>query len=121
MSLKTGFALALSLALAVAFTVSVALAMPEYANQTGEPCGSCHTSAAGGGLRTPRGQAWVARQKPAVVPSRDESLAILGVRFTGDPADYLAPPVLPFAPAPLATRYERKMRLVEILLAYGGN
>jgi hypothetical protein len=107
--------------LAVACTVSVAVAMPEYATEVGEPCGTCHNSAAGGGLRTARGQAWVAQQRPATVPSLDESLVLLGVRISGDPADYMAPLVLPPAPAPLSTQYERKMRLVEILLAFGAN
>jgi mono/diheme cytochrome c family protein len=121
LSLRIWSVLALALTLAVVLTVSAALAMPEYANEVGEPCGACHISAAGGGLRAPRGQAWVAQQKPATVPSLDESLRVLGVRITGDPADYLAASEPPSAPSPLATRYERKMRLVEILLAYGGN
>jgi mono/diheme cytochrome c family protein len=100
-------------------------AMPEYATRVGEPCGSCHTSAAGGGLRSPRGQAWVAQGKLNTVPTMDESLKILGVKVTTDPADYLAPPPSTTAQgapaAPLATRYERKMMLLMRLLEYGGN
>jgi len=107
--------------LAAALIASTALALPEYATKTGEPCGTCHNSAAGGGLRTPRGQAWVAGERPVAVPMLDESLATLGVRLTGDPADYLAPSAPPPALKPLATRWEWKMRLIEILLDYGGN
>lgn len=98
-----------------------AFAMPEYATRVGEPCSICHVSAAGGGLRTPRGQAWVAQERPGTVPSQEEALAILGVRLTVNPADYMAPMVPPPPPAPLSTRYERKMLLVEYLLGYRGN
>jgi len=96
-------------------------AMPEYATRTGEPCNSCHTSSAGGGLRSPRGQAWVAQAKPNAVPSLDESLKILGVNITTNPADYLAPSTPPPAPAPLATRFDKKLQLLERLLEYDGN
>ena len=96
-------------------------AMPEYATRVGEPCGTCHTSAAGGGLRNPRGQAWVAQGKPNAVPTMDESLKILGVKVTTDPADYLAPTTTPVPAAPLATRYERKEMLLMKLLEYGGD
>jgi mono/diheme cytochrome c family protein len=96
-------------------------AMPEYATRVGEPCGSCHTSAAGGGLRSPRGQAWVAQGKLNTVPTTDESLKILGVKVMTDPADFVAPMTVPAPAAPLATRYERKMLLLMRLLEYGGN
>ena len=55
------------------------------------------------------------------MPSLDESLVVLGVKVTGDPADYLAPTTPPAPAAPLATRYERKMLMVEIMLGYAGN
>jgi mono/diheme cytochrome c family protein len=102
-------------------------AMPEYATRVGEPCGSCHTSAAGGGLRNPRGQAWVAQGKLNTVPTMDESLKILGVKVTTNPADYVAPPPsaaaqgAPAPAAPLPTRYERKVMLLMRLLEYDGN
>ena len=96
-------------------------AMPEYATRVGEPCGTCHTSAAGGGLRNPRGQAWVAQGKLNTVPTMDESLKILGVKVTTDPADYIAPTTAPAPAAPLATRYERKMMLLMRMLEYSGN
>ena len=54
-------------------------ALPEYSAQTGEPCASCHVSPSGGGPRGPRGQAWVASNKPGNVPDTLESLDILGV------------------------------------------
>ena len=105
----------------LATAASSAFALPEYATQTGEPCGTCHVSASGGGLRTPRGLGWVAQQKPATVPSLDEALVTLGVKSTGDPADYVAPTTPPVPASPLATRYERKMLMVEIMLGYAGN
>lgn len=96
-------------------------AMPEYATRTGEPCNTCHTSAAGGGLRSPRGQGWVAQSKPNAAPTLEEALKILGVNVTTNPADYLASNTPPPAPAPLVTRYEKKMQLLERLLEYDGN
>ena len=96
-------------------------AMPEYATRTGEPCGTCHTSSAGGGLRSPRGQAWVAQTKPNAVPSLEEALKVLGVNITTNPADYLAPNTMPPAPAPLVTRFDKKLQLLERLLEYDGN
>jgi len=61
-------------------------ALPEYASQTGEPCASCHVSPSGGGPRGPRGQAWVASGKPGAVPDTLESLELLGVELSVDPA-----------------------------------
>jgi len=55
------------------------------------------------------------------VPTMDESLKILGVKVTTDPADYIAPTTAPAPAAPLATRYERKMMLLMKLLEYSGN
>jgi mono/diheme cytochrome c family protein len=65
---------------------SSAGALPEYASQTGEPCASCHVSPSGGGPRGPRGQAWVASGKPGAVPDTLESLELLGVELSVDPA-----------------------------------
>jgi len=65
---------------------STAGALPEYASQTGEPCASCHISPSGGGPRGPRGQAWVASGKPGAVPDTLESLELLGVELSVDPA-----------------------------------
>jgi hypothetical protein len=64
-------------------------ALPEYASQTGEPCASCHISPSGGGPRGPRGQAWVASGKPGAVPDTLESLELLGVELTEDPAYFM--------------------------------
>ena len=61
-------------------------ALPEYSAQTGEPCASCHISPSGGGPRGPRGQAWVASEKPGYVPDTLEALELLGVELTVDPA-----------------------------------
>ena len=74
---------ALFLAFLPASTVG---ALPEYSAQTGEPCFSCHVSPSGGGPRGPRGQAWVASDKPGYVPDTFESLELLGVELTVDPA-----------------------------------
>src|SRR5512134_3695774 len=75
-------------------------ALPEYAAQTGEPCGSCHISPSGGGLRSPRGQAWVGTGKPGEVPELTEALSILGVHLEVDERDYAAPtqPIPPAKP-----------------------
>ena len=96
-------------------------AMPEYATQLGEPCATCHISPAGGGLRTARGQAWVAQEKPGAVPSIEESLILLGVRTTVVPADY-APALLP-RPAPKALNAEESpnKNWREWLSSYEGN
>jgi hypothetical protein len=96
------------------------LAMPEYATRVGEPCGTCHTSAAGGGLRNPRGQAWVAEGKPNIVPTMDESLRILGVNVVAEAADYAAPTTAPLPAAPLAAGGAHKLLLPK-LLEYDGN
>ena len=66
--------------------VSTAEALPDYSAQTGEPCAGCHISPSGGGPRGPRGQAWVASQKPGNVPDMLEALELLGVELTVDPA-----------------------------------
>jgi len=65
---------------------SIADALPEYAAQTGEPCSSCHISPSGGGPRGPRGQAWVAANKPGTIPDLTQSLELLGVELSVDPA-----------------------------------
>lgn len=67
-------------------TPSTAQALPEYAAQTGEPCSSCHISPSGGGPRGPRGQAWVASNKPGAIPDLMSSLELLGVKLSMDPA-----------------------------------
>jgi len=67
-------------------TPSTAQALPEYAAQTGEPCSSCHISPSGGGPRGPRGQAWVASDKPGAIPDLMASLELLGVELSVDPA-----------------------------------
>ena len=67
-------------------------ALPEYSEQTGEPCAGCHISPSGGGLRTPRGQAWVGSGRPGVVPGLTDALALLGVRLKVDEADFVAVP-----------------------------
>jgi len=65
-------------------------ALPEYAAQTGEPCSTCHLSPSGGGARGPRGQAWVASSKPGAVPDLMQSLELLGVELSVDPAYFMA-------------------------------
>jgi hypothetical protein len=75
-------------------------ALPEYAAQTGEPCSSCHISPSGGGARGPRGQAWVASDKPATVPDLVQSLELLGVELSTDPAYFtVTDPEVPEAEA----------------------
>jgi hypothetical protein len=74
-----------SLLLALA-TPEPVQALPEYAAQTGEPCSSCHISPSGGGPRGLRGQAWVASSKPGTIPDLMQSLELLGVELSVDPA-----------------------------------
>ncbi len=94
-------------------------ALPEYSTQTGEPCASCHISPSGGGLRTPRGQAWVGSGRPGSVPSLTEALALLGVRLTVNEADFVAlpavviPPALPQAQTVEAGRVRAWLRMYE--------
>ncbi len=78
--------LLLGVSLSLMLPSSRTQALPEYAAQTGEPCSSCHISPSGGGARGPRGQAWVASSKPSVVPDLAQSLELLGVEFSTDPA-----------------------------------
>ena len=79
-----GALLVIALSFIVLFTPSTAQALPEYATQTGEPCFSCHNSPSGGGSRGPRGLAWVASNKPGIIPDLMESLELLGVKLTVD-------------------------------------
>ncbi len=106
-------------ALAIAFAEPGG-AMPEYATQVGEPCATCHVSAAGGGLRNVRGQAWVAKDKPAAAPSTTDSLTALGVQLPADMTIYSAAPAGAPAAAPLA-RPGPAAWLLDKLLEYEGN
>jgi mono/diheme cytochrome c family protein len=67
--------------LVVALTVGepAAHALPEYTGRTGEPCGTCHVSAGGGGPRTLRGLLWAARGKPDEIPELPGSTLAPGV------------------------------------------
>jgi mono/diheme cytochrome c family protein len=56
-----------------------ALALPEYAARTGEPCATCHVNPGGGGPRTLRGLLWSARGKPDAVPQLPGVLRAPGV------------------------------------------
>ncbi len=98
--------LLVALVLALALPGRPAQALPEYSSQTGEPCATCHASPSGGGVRTPRGQAWVAQSKPGEVPDLVAALDALGVTLDVNEADYvlvpetIAPPTnLPVTPA----------------------
>ncbi len=93
-AMRRGFLVGLALVVALALVMVVSQptgALPEYSEQTGEPCAGCHISPSGGGLRTPRGQAWVGSGRPGVVPNLTDALALLGVRLTVDEADFVAP------------------------------
>ena len=96
-------------------------ALPEYSAQTGEPCATCHISPSGGGSRTPRGQAWIAAQKPGAVPDLIASLDFLGVSLDYDPADFTE--VSPENPAahPLRVRSGQGEKLHDHLSGYSGN
>lgn len=96
-------------------------ALPEYAVLTGEPCASCHISPSGGGLRTPRGTAWVAGGRPGAVPDLSAALDLLGVRLTADETAYeTVPGTIPDA-APLSMKPASAEALRQWLSQYGGN
>lgn len=102
-------------------TTSTGSALPEYAAQTGEPCSSCHISPSGGGARGPRGQAWVASDKPASVPDLVASLELLGVELKADPA-YFTKAGGPVQPAEaLALKPVQRRQVFELLSIYDGN
>jgi len=101
--------------------VSQAGALPEYASQTGEPCASCHISPSGGGPRGPRGQAWVASGKPGAVPDTLQSLALLGVELSVDPAYFMVTDLEVQEPEALETTSVQGQPLYRWLNAYDGN
>jgi hypothetical protein len=105
----------------IIFAVCPARAMPEYAASTGEPCATCHVSPAGGGLRNVRGQAWVASDKPATVPSTTEALKILGIALPADMSIYTVAPAVAPTPAPLSLQLEKRKPLFSALQNYAGN
>lgn len=97
-------------------------ALPEYSAQTGEPCATCHVSPSGGGLRTPRGQAWVGGGKPGTVPELTEALSLLGVNLKVNAADFVAPTGQePPAAGPLQIREDQAEPLRAWLEDYAGN
>jgi hypothetical protein len=98
-----------------------AQALPEYAAQTGEPCFSCHVSPSGGGPRGPRGQAWVASNKPGAVPDLLNSLELLGVDLSVDESYFtVAAPEVQEAEAPAGTPVLNQ-KLFRWLSQYDGN
>jgi hypothetical protein len=110
-----------SLLLLVFATSSTVEALPEYAAQTGEPCSSCHISPSGGGPRGPRGQAWVASNKPGVIPDLVASLELLGVEMSVDPAYFTAAdPEVQEAEA-LSVEPAQSQKLFRWLSQYDGN
>lgn len=96
-------------------------ALPEYAAQTGEPCSSCHVSPSGGGARGPRGQAWVASEKPSSVPDLAASLELLGVELNADPV-YFTARAEPIPPAESPAIRPGSPRLIfDLLSGFDGN
>lgn len=100
---------------------SSAQALPEYSAQTGEPCASCHISPSGGGPRGPRGQAWVASEKPGFVPDTIQSLELLGVELTVDPAYFTVTDLDVQEPEALETAPGQEHPLYRWLSGYDGN
>jgi hypothetical protein len=101
--------------------VKPAGALPEYASQTGEPCASCHISPSGGGPRGPRGQAWVASEKPGYVPDTLESLELLGVELSVDPTYFTVTDLEVQEPEALEMTSGAGQPLYRWLNAYDGN
>jgi len=96
-------------------------ALPEYSTQTGEPCASCHISPSGGGLRTPRGQAWVGGGRPGTVPALNDALALLGVRLKVHEADFVALPAAVKPAEPLAAPPAQAEQMRAWLRMHAGN
>ncbi len=122
--MKRGALIGLLVIICVALLLSVSQptgALPEYSTQTGEPCASCHISPSGGGLRTPRGQAWVGSGRPGSVPGLTEALALLGVRLKVSSADFVAVPRTVMPPAPLQVAPAQAGRARAWLRAFDGN
>jgi len=105
----------------VLLPASSAGALPEYASQTGEPCASCHISPSGGGPRGPRGQAWVASEKPGYVPDTLESLELLGVELSVDPAYFTVTDLEVQEPEAVEITAESSQPLFHWLNDYDGN
>jgi hypothetical protein len=107
--------------LTLALTSQPIQALPEYSTQTGEPCATCHISPSGGGLRTPRGQAWVGAGKPGAVPDLTESLELLGVRLEVDESAYVTVPESIPAAEPLRLKAGQAKAVHDWLKDYEGN
>jgi hypothetical protein len=105
----------------LSWPIGEARALPEYSAQTGEPCATCHVSPSGGGSRTPRGQAWIAAEKPGTVPDLLSSLELLGVNLDIDPTDFTDVPgeISPAEPLPLKPGQTEP--LYQHLSTYPGN
>lgn len=101
--------------------ISSADALPEYSAQTGEPCASCHVSPSGGGPRGPRGQAWVASEKPGAVPDTLEALELLGVELDVDPGYFTVTDLEVREPEALETTSGSGEPLYRWLNDYDGN
>ena len=112
------FVTALFLAL---LPTNLAGALPEYSAQTGEPCASCHVSPSGGGPRGPRGQAWVASDKPGAVPDTLEALELLGVELSVDPAYFTITDLEVQEPEALELTSRQGQPLYRWLNNYDGN
>jgi hypothetical protein len=98
-----------------------AQALPEYAAQTGETCAACHISPSGGGARTPRGQGWIAADKPGTVPDLLSSLELLGVELDIDPAEFNDVPDEIVPAQPLLVEPGQADLLHQHLFNYPGN
>jgi hypothetical protein len=100
---------------------STARALPEYAEQTSEPCFSCHLSPSGSGPRGARGQAWVALDKPGAIPDLITSLELLGVQLSVDPAYFTEASLEIHEAAALDIAPTESEKLFHWLSQYDGN
>lgn len=100
-------------------------ALPEYASQFIERCATCHVSAAGGGPRSPRGQAWVWNWmvgRQGAVPDLEEAFDILGVKLSAEPGFYTdVTQERPEARLSAAHTTDRTRAVLDWLLEYQGN
>jgi hypothetical protein len=110
-----------TIVLVLALSSQPTQALPEYSSQTGEPCATCHISPSGGGLRSPRGQAWVGADKPGAVPDLTESLELLGVHLEVDESAYVTVPEAIAPAGPLRLKTGQAKAIHQWLRDYEGN
>jgi hypothetical protein len=95
------------------------VARPEYAAATGQPCATCHVSPAGGGPRTPSGQAFMAIPTHATDPAGAWAQVVASQGAAPAPAPAQLPRQLPRTGSSPAPAPEALLALGAALLGLG--